>query len=265
MNLNQTINIKSIVNFHLKCLQGIYFSEFIRNNNYYLLFSDLIEDCHYNYVTQINGDINQVIDEVRLIFANRNRKLSLYITPCSYLYENDNLIPKNFIKGATDAWMILDNQKIIKNYKIPESIIIGRVSENEIDEYVHTFNLSYNENKPHSTLPEYYINCLRRSFNLKNNDFQKDYVYAKINNKIVGVALMVSNNEITGIYGIGTTKEYRRKGVATSIIAFLIKQAIVGVGSRIIMLQTEAGSKIEKWYSDIGFRVIFNGEIFQES
>jgi GNAT superfamily N-acetyltransferase len=54
---------------------------------------------------------------------------------------------------------------------------------------------------------------------------QKEYFTAKYNDTIVGVALAVVERSYFGIYSMVTHPEHRRKGIASSIIAEMVKWA----------------------------------------
>lgn len=257
---------KAIVNFHFKSLQGMYFSEYIPCNGYVLLFSDLVKDSYYNYIAQPTRDLKEVIADARPMFEERNRKLAIYVTPYSNVYGDEKLLPNSFKQWAADAWMVFDDPNIIKKHQIPKGIVIEPVSYEEKDEYVKIFNAAYssdNPEDPYSNLPEYYGQSLRHSFDIDHKEYSVEYVWAKINGNPVGVAAMLSNSKVAGIYGVGTIKRYRKHGIGTSITAFLAKQATERQ-IPIIMLQTESGSKVEQWYLNIGFKTMFVAKYYIE-
>ena len=258
------IDNKKIVDFHFKSLQGMYFSEYIPRDGYVLLFSDLVEDSYYNYIAQTTIDLKKILKEASPMFEKRKRNLAIYVTPCSNIYGNESMIPEKFELWATDAWMILDDLNKITSHKIPKNIAIEQVNYEDRDEYVNIFNLSYggdNPEDPYANLPEFYGQSLRRSFDSQSNEFKKQYVWAKLNNKVVGIASMLYNDNIAGIYGVGTIEKYRKCGVGTSLTKFLINQAIDRKVAT-IMLQTESGSKVEQWYVHMGFKTIFLGKYY---
>lgn len=255
---------KSIVDFHFNCLQGTYFSEIIEKKDFLLLFSDLVEDSYYNYIAQTKKDLKEILSETKEIFLQKNRKQALYVTPCSDLYENENLIPEDFKLWATDAWMILKDDNFYQSYLSPNDIIVEKVDYQDREEYVKAFHLAYagdNPDDPYANLPEYYSNSLLRSFDVKSTKYKTYYVWAKYNNEIVGVASMYSDGKTVGIYGVGTIDKFRKKGIGTALMKYLYDIAIKE-GVSTFMLQTEHTSKVEKWYKAMGYETIFLGKYF---
>lgn len=256
--------INEIIRFHFKCLQGMYFSEFISHNTHVLLFSNLIDSSRYNFISLISKDINQVLLEVRSLFKIRNRQLALYVTPSSYLFGKENLIPSSFTHRATDAWMVLNKPKFLHTYNFSNNNSIEPVSFNERDLYTKTFISVYggeNPNGQHSKILKQFGQSLKQSFNTTPTGFNKVYIWAKLNDKPVGVASMISNKYYAGIYGLGTIEKYRNRGIGSSLMAFLVQKAI-NQNIQTIFLQTQNESKTEQWYKNIGFNTTFSAKYF---
>lgn len=265
-NLSQT-DKKALVDFHFKSLQGMYFSEYISGKGYVLLFSDLVEDSYYNYIAQSKRNIQDVIRETRPFFVDRGRRVAIYVTPCSDLYGNEKDLPKNFELFAADAWMVLNDDQILRSYSAAMNIQIEPVSYESRDEYTKVFHLSYagdNPDDPYANLPEYYSKSLNRSFDYKVDPYLKEYFWAKMDGQPVGVVSMLSDRRIAGVYGLGTLEAYRKHGVGTSLMAFLVKRAQV-LKIPTMMCQTEAGSKVEQWYIRMGFQTLFTAKYYVES
>lgn len=257
---------QGLVDFHFRSLQKMYFSEYIKKNEYVLLFSDLVEDSYYNYIGHCNRDINDVLNESREEFEKRNRQLAFYDAPGSSTYIDNFDIPNNFDSWAADAWMVLEDPAILTSYQISPEIIIESVGQSEKTQYANTFHIAYagdNPDDPYANLPEYYSQSLKRSFDDTPDGFTKHYVWAKIGGTPAGVACMLSKGNISGIYGVGTIEEYRKKGVGKALMKHLVEKVTLTPDTK-IMVQTEAGSKVEEWYKRMGFRTIFKATYYVE-
>jgi len=255
---------KALVVFHFQSLQGMYFSEYRVCDGYVLLFSDLVEDSYYNYISQVNRDLEAVLREARPLFLERNRPLALYVTPCSRLYDKEP--PDAFAKWAIDAWMVSYDMSKLADYQYPVDIAIELVGIEEREEFVRVFEQAYGSDDPddpYGKLPAYYGQSLFRSFEGSPEGYKTEYIWAKIDGKPVGVASMLSDGKIAGVYSVGTISAYRRRGVGTSLMAFLVKQAKER-GISTIMFQTEVGSYNEKWYTKMGFKTVFTGTYYVE-
>lgn len=256
-----------LVEFHFKSVQGMYFSEYIQKKDCVILFSDLVEDSYYNFIAQITGDIEKIIEECEILFEERGRKLAIYIAPGSNLYNNLDAVPKFFHARASDAYMVYTSSCAIKAYKVPADIKIEEIDYRDKDEYVEAFHVAYagsNPGDPYANLPKYYSQSLKRSFENEPQGFNKIYVWAKVGNEVAGVGSMLFSEKIAGIYGVGTIEKYRSKGVGHSLMKYLIELAISNNVSR-IMLQTEVGSEVEKWYRKMGFKTVFCAKYYVRS
>lgn len=258
------INSKALTDFHFECNQGMYFSEYVKRQGYVLLFSDLVEDYYWNFISHITTDLEKVLKETRPIFADKKRQLALYITPDSAIKESN--IPSSFQKAGVDAWMIMSDVSAVSNYQIPNHLTIKAIDVNERAEYVQAFQLAYgtsDPNDPYGNLPPAYSQSLSRSFEYDNKGYKKLYAGALIDGKMVGVACMLTKDKIAGIYGVGTIAAYRKQGIATSLLVFLYRKAMKS-GINTIMLQTEDGSYNDKLYQKMGFTTIFKGTYYTE-
>jgi ribosomal protein S18 acetylase RimI-like enzyme len=267
IKMQSKVEMEALVDFHFKSLQGTYFSEYIESNGYVLLFSDLVEDNYYNYIAQTKRNINEILAEGRPQFKTRNRKVALYVTPSSNLYNNNKSIPEGFKQWSVDAYMILDDPTALMNYKTPSDVIVEPVPYEKRGVFVDTFQRAYggdNPSDPYANLPEYYSKSLRRSFDNHSSAYRMDYVWSKINQEPVGIAQMLSDNKIAGIYSVGTVSQYRERGIGKSIMSYLCKLA-KDLGVANVMLQTESGSKVESWYKHMGFVTVFVAKYYVES
>jgi len=61
-------------------------------------------------------------------------------------------------------------------------------------------------------------------------------------------------NGTGGLFNIGTLKEYRRHGIATTLIAHALFDSI-SRGDDLRTLQTLKGEKAEQLYKEIGFEI----------
>lgn len=73
---------------------------------------------------------------------------------------------------------------------------------------------------------------------------------------------MFTRGPVCGVYGVGTVGSARHLGVGTAMMAYLGGLAR-GRNASVMMLQTEAGSTVQKWYSGMGFDVVFRAAYYQ--
>ncbi|MDX1271475.1 GNAT family N-acetyltransferase [Bizionia paragorgiae] len=89
------------------------------------------------------------------------------------------------------------------------------------------------------------------------------YFMASINKQTVATCLIVDSDSVYGIYGVATAPQFRKQGIATS----LMKAAITSCLSKkeqLLTLQTVKDSNAEKLYQTLGFKEDFNSQILKK-
>ena len=74
--------------------------------------------------------------------------------------------------------------------------------------------------------------------------------------KPAGICGLVSFNNVGGIFSVGTAPEYRRKGVATTLLRKATADSL-SVGNSLLYLITTKGSDAERLYASLGFQVAY--------
>ena len=247
---------ESLLKFHYECLQGMYFSEQISLPNGSLLFSDKISDPYYNFfapnVPVSIGDVQELTTE----FASRRRPLAVYVTPLTTVEP----VHQGWKTWATDAWMVAEVRE--HNTSPIADLTVAEIDISRREDYVSVFERAYSgddPSDPYGQLDPSYTAALSASFSHDLSAYRKYYVLAELAGQPVGVAALFTAGSLAGVYGVGTLSEYRNAGVGTAIMAYLTKLAHAD-GVTHIMLQTEAGSRVERWYQQLDYETVFTGE-----
>jgi len=77
---------------------------------------------------------------------------------------------------------------------------------------------------------------------------------AYVDGKPVGVTTLISLMKTGGIFSVGTLKEYRRRGVGTTLTVHAVLDSMK-IGNNLHTLQTDKGGDAERLYKKIGFEV----------
>lgn len=250
--------MSELLTFHYECLQGMYFSEHITRPDGDLLFSNQITDPYYNFFTPNSRISTETIDEVGREFRLRERSTALYITP---LAENES-IDTTWTSWATDAWMLLDILNRSKATPGANSPTIKLIDSSYRETYIDIFKRAYSggdPNDPYGELEPGYSLSLEMSFDYNLRGFRKYYLLAELSNEPVGVAALFTSGALAGVYGVGTLPEYRKAGVGTAIMHSITELAH-SEGVARILLQTEAGSNVERWYQQLGYKTVFTAD-----
>lgn len=259
--------IKKVEDAHYRIQQNIYFSGMDKIEGALLLYSDKIEDFFWNYAAEIDIDKERMKELVKTIigfYKSKNRAPAIYITPLTKPNNLAEYLKKlGFELKFTDAWMLYESTPK-KKVQTSSNFSIREVkNKNDMELFVRIFNESYggapSEGEPYAGLSAYYGEALKEAF-LKPHPNKKIINYlAYIDNKALGIGSFISLHGYGGIYNLGTIPEYRKKNVGTAISMKAIEDSIK-YNIKVLFLQTEKGSYVEKFYSQLGFVTKFIGE-----
>jgi GNAT superfamily N-acetyltransferase len=256
-----TPSVGDLLTFHFECLQGMYFSEHRRVEGGALLFSDSIEDSYYNFFAP-TGAVTEIALSGSLAreFERRGRRPAVYLTPEAATEGEDRTLPADAEVWARDAWLVGAAGAQGRPAAGEAPLRVFTVGAAEREAYVATFTEAYSgddPDDPYGQLDVAYSESLRASFDTEVPGYRKHYVMASVNDQPVGVAVMFTAGPLAGVYGVGTVPGHRKAGVGAAIMRDLARIAS-GDGASAIMLQTESGSAVQRWYEHLGYRHVFD-------
>ena len=261
-------DIRDLEEFHFRGQQGMYFSEYLSFDDFVCLFSNTVEDNYWNYAAWVTLDFGRAWPHLRYLFRERNRVPSIYVSKTSGLYGKvEHILPPSFYKAYSDAWMILVDEATLSKYSVSPKIAIERINPlSQGDEFVGVFDTAYkgdSPDDPYGNLPAYYAKALRNSFQLHPAGYTVEHYLAKVDGTPAGVATAIMGNAIVGVYNVGTIRGYRKQGVGIALMAHIYRKCADKSISTII-LQTEQGSPVEKWYTNMGFQTVSVASCYSE-
>jgi ribosomal protein S18 acetylase RimI-like enzyme len=244
--------------FHFECLQGMYFSDYQQVEGGSLLFSDVIKDPYYNFFapgSPVAGiPLPATVGEE---FVRRGRQPAVYLTPQADGGHDSSVADAVW---ARDAWLIGDVHMLASSDDGDGRLRVSTVGLADRDAYVAAFTAAYSgddPDDPYGQLDAAYSESLRTSFDADVAGYRKYYVMAAVGEQPVGVAAMLTAGSLAGVYGVGTVPAHRRAGVGSTMMSHLARIAAED-GVTHIMLQTEAGSAVQRWYEKLGYRHVFD-------
>lgn len=255
--------MNTLLKNHFDVQTGMYFSRSFSDSGWIFFTSDIIEDGFWNYAILPEGrDSILSLPSVEAKFKSIGRSSSIYVINES-ARKNDVEILKQqgYEKMAQESFMTFAGDFVAEG--LPKNIqIIQASSANEITDFIEVFTNAYGGEKsseqPYGELDETYIRALLESF----NDTTKFYHYiCYAEEKPVAVATLCLSNGIGGIYNVGTNPCDRGKGYGSLVTKACISEWQKKNGS-VLLLQTETGSAVEKWYYSLGFKLEFYGSTF---
>lgn len=249
---------------HYRNQQGMYFSGIKIIKGAMLLYSDIIDDFFWNYAGQVNTtleEVEELIQEIIAFYREKKRLPSIYLTPFSQPPNTSKRLETyDFGVELKDAWMVYERKT--HPFKKTKDLIIKEVrSKEDMEIFIKVFYEAYggaSEDEPYGKLPPTYGESLRISFRNPRKETKIIHYLSFIEQKPVGIGTLISSNGFGGIYNVGTSPKYRKKGIG-SIISLNAVDDSNKEGNRITYLMTEEGSYVEEFYKKLGFSTKFNG------
>lgn len=261
--------MEDIIDIHLNGQLYLYMSNTIKNRDYDIYYSNLIDDEYWNFAYLKNKDVslNEIFDEIRLNMCKLERKPIIYITSNiidSKLQEN---IKDSKLKSLyTDVWMTLDNLEQFESYKSKIDFSVCKVDETLKEQFIQAIMDGFsgdNPEDPYESLSDGYKVALANSFNQNNSDYKIIHYLGKKENEAISTATVVYKGQKAIIYNVTTNRKYQKNGVCRQMMSDIIKDLIeLNIGE--ICVQTEQGFYTEEVYKKMGFIEKLLGKAYTE-
>ena len=252
-----------LMSWHFDVQQGMYFDKHVKLNGFDMFLSDIIQDSYWNYaIIEHESEMTQSLCQIEQLFHDVNRQPCMYIE-CheDQLKTADHFISNGYTLLSEESFMVYSGYQGMKNNTV--QLNVKRVVDDATTtDFIDVFTNAYGGNKtpeqPYGELGVSYMDALTRSF----SDTQKFHHIVCYEEAIpVSIASLCYANGKGGIYNVGTLPDKRGKGFGTAATNACIDEW-KKLGGDKLFLQTETGSKVEKWYSNLGFKLVFIGRIY---
>ena len=216
------------------------------------LFSNpkLGDDYFFNRLN-IKNWCNNVDDILNYIKTNYNYNLNSY--HIHMICNNENSARLNKPKFGTMKILSLDvNKYVMHSNKYIEIDIVDRNSlKLWIDVFCRSFDSLNIKDEVRTIISKHFkkLRLLVAHYCLNQVKYP------------AGCCLLFEKNESIGLYCLGTTHDFRRKGVARELISNAVKMAKNNDYNSIIV-QTLAKERYEEFYKRLGFRTIYKKMLY---
>jgi len=212
------------------------------------LFSNpnLGDDYFFNRLN-IQANCSNISDTLNFIKNNHPYGLNNYYI--HLIHNNENSITKlNISKFGTMKILTLDiNKYTTHGSKHVEIKVVDKVLLNDwIDVFCRSFDSLETKNEVTTIISQHYD-----KFTLLIAYYYIDEIKFP-----AGCCLLFEKNGKIGLYCLGTTYQFRRKGVARELISNAIKIA-KNKGYDSIILQTLTKERFEEFYKRLGFKTLY--------
>lgn len=261
--------MKEIIDVHLQGQLYLYLSNIIKNKDYDIYYSEIIDDEYWNFAYLKNNKvlIKEIFENVKKNMNKLNRNPEIYITSNIL---NDTLQEQiensNLQLLYTDVWMTLDNLKQFKKYKSQVDFSIHKVDEKLKEQFIQAIMDGFsgdNPEDPYGNLQNGYKVALEKSFSENNSEYKIIHYLGKKESESVSTATVVYRKDKAIIYNVTTNKQYQKKGVCKQMMSEII-QNLVKLKINTVCVQTEKGFYTEQVYKNMGFTEKILGKAYVE-
>lgn len=264
IHYNVKNRIDNIVLSFYMALSKMYDIKIEKKNNYYNIFSDSISDSYNNFVLLENpSDLKKLKNKIYKSFQKRN------LQPATYLLtkdnENINYIVDNVNKNKLlfhDVWMKLRSGYNPNSKKcLLGNLEFKRCDHTNKDEIIKVFDKGF-VHQIGTGIYKYsqsYINVYEKKINdVYINSKELTPYMAYYNKKPICLVMAYKNGSNVFLCQITTLYKYRKKGVSSALIKFVISSERK-LGSEEFYLVTEKYTWLEAFYMKNDFQPIAEG------
>ncbi|MEW6160648.1 MAG: amino acid adenylation domain-containing protein, partial [Verrucomicrobiota bacterium] len=210
---------------------------------------------HSAWLGESVNDFARFLQESRHLHARHERRPFVYVLDNSAPPLAEALRSAGFEPVDREAWMFYQPaSEITPEHSITESPselkIVPVCSAQEMEDFIHVFNQAY------QIKDAGYADALRQQRpGLPGGEGTLHFV-GYSDHLPVCIATLVQTKADACIYNVGTLPQVRRRGYAGVLMKHVLDRS-KNQGHRHLFLQVDAGSKTERFYERLGFRVAF--------
>jgi len=202
-----------------------------------------------NHAADINvneGQAENLLNRVTRLFLSRGSPYACFrISPLTRPKFFTSLLEKHGFERKEEESVMVFKGKHVED-KLNPDVKVKEISESKIGLWneilIRSFEMPSDWKQ---RLDKLVVEWTRRGW--------KCYM-AYVGGKPVGTCNLVSLMKTGGIFSVGTLKEYRRRGVGTTLTLYAVLDSI-NEGNNLHTLQTTKGGNAERLYKKIGFEI----------
>ncbi len=256
-------NINGLEEIHCHMQQDMFIDRTISFNDALIVYSSLIKDWYWNYVTKIQNINKNIPKYIEMI---ENKMISLDRTPCIYLNSKNTLfldydkylINRGYKNVFKDVWMTLGSVSKTK-YPIHRLQIKRVENEKMLNEFLKIFFQVYGgeptPEQPYGNLPKEYGDCINRSYNKDRDGKRFIHMIGYDNQTPICIATLAFYGDFAGLYNVGTIPTKKKMGYGGQISKYMCKFALEH--AKKVFLLTEYESYNQQFYINLGFIPLF--------
>jgi|TARA_B100001964_G_scaffold174704_1_gene192383 GNAT superfamily N-acetyltransferase len=222
-----------------------------------LINENFANDILYNHATSINCSAQEAVEVLHRVASRFRRKRitqCFFFTPLTSPSDFKEILENNGFKDLGHLH-VMEYTGLETNLQ-ENNILTKRVGMGAMKKWVRIFTNSFDI--PLSQVQEHTV---RNRILFPRSDIE--FYIAYIRGKAAGCAALYSKNNVGGIYALGTLKEFRNQGVASSILNTIVKRSKeLKNDSLILQFLMKDKDNLESLYRENGFENVYSKTIY---
>ena len=204
--------MEDIIDIHLN--GQIYMSNIIKNRDYAIYYSDLIDDEYWNFAYLKNNDIslNNIFNEIKSYMNKLERKPIIYITSNIMNSNLEESINNSKLKNLyTDVWMTLTNLEQFEKYKSNIDFSVYKVDKTLKKQFIQAIMDGFSGDDPedpYGSLADGYRTALDKTFDKNDSEYKVAHYIGIKDKEAVSTATVLYKKDKGIIYNVTTNKRY---------------------------------------------------------
>jgi len=237
---------------------GLYITDIVEDENMILIHDKYADDNYWNYAYLIQPKLD--LEKVKRYYHDKKLAASVYFLESEGNQAiKDNLVANGFELSYSDAIMVFHGQAQEFEQKFDTKEVANpKLEEDFLRVYKEVFVDAGDD--VYSGLTDGYLRNIENYFRNYPKSNRYDVVAYK-NNKPVGIATVVYDDDYALLMNGAVSPNLRRMGIAKG----LTNKCINKFNDKIIFLLTEKDSANEEIWQRIGFKTEAVGKCYKES
>jgi GNAT superfamily N-acetyltransferase len=220
----------------------------------YVLYSDDFEEPLFNHLGFIHpesGDLSQIRDSIVRSWSLLKRPSAIISNTADFdvhrkLMENEGY-------RSTDS---LEVMELVRPDMLKSSdFSVNKTGEARLDKWTLAYLDAFYGSRA-------LMEPVRRAVQVAYRADHTTFYHVEVDEQFAGVTASFVFGDVTGIYCVGTVPQFRRRGVASSMLAQVLHDS-QGSGS-VLVLQTFGSDRVVEFYEKLGFRSAYSKTVFQK-
>jgi N-acetylglutamate synthase-like GNAT family acetyltransferase len=222
----------------------------LENKAVFAIRSEDFKEPLFNHIgfVAVPDKVERISNEAEKYFFEVKTNPSVFIPSFK---EYSHLSSKLSGYSLDDSLIVFELKR--RNMKSRDDVEVSEVTKRGIMEWVRVYLQSFYSDRFYR---ERVYDTVKRL--VQREDVK--LLLARVKGLPVGCTALHFDENVVGAYCVGVVPEYRKRGVASSILWYASQQNLLN--GRKLILQTFASDGLEKWYYNLGFEKVYQKDVY---